>query len=136
MEKIRDFFGQRDRFAAYCGVELVQVEPGRAVARMVLDQKHLNGVNTAHGGAIFTLADLAFAAACNSHGTVAVAINASISYMKAATTGTLTATAEETACNPRLGTYTIRITDESGDLVAVFQGMAYRKKEQLLDLAD
>ncbi len=136
MRRIHDFFNRRDRFAAHSGVELTEVGQGRAVARLRLDQKHLNGVDTAHGGAIFTLADLAFAAACNSHGTVAVAINASISYMKAAASGTLTAVAEETACNPRLGTYTVKISDDSGDLVAIFQGMAYRKRDRLLETAD
>jgi acyl-CoA thioesterase len=134
MERIKRFFSDRDRFAAHCGVELAEVQVGRAVARMRLQPHHLNGVNTAQGGAIFTLADLAFAAACNSHGTVAVAINASISYMKAATTGVLTAVAEEAACNPRLGTYTIAVTDEAGDLVAIFQGLAYRKKDRLEDV--
>ena len=134
MDAIREFFRERDRFAAHCGVELVEVGPGRAVARMEVQTHHLNGVDTAHGGAIFTLADLAFAAACNSHGTVAVAINAGITYMKATTGGLLTAVAEEAACNPRLGTYTMRVTDAVGDLVAIFQGLAYRKKERLEDL--
>jgi acyl-CoA thioesterase len=134
MEAIKRFFGERDRFAAHCGVELVEVQPGRAVTRMRLEAHHLNGVNIAHGGAIFTLADLAFAAACNSYGTVAVAINASITYMKAASGGVLTAVAEETACNPRLGTYRMTVTDEAGELVAIFQGLAYRKKDRLEDL--
>ncbi len=135
MEQVREFFRARDRFATHCGVELVEVGAGRAVAQLELGEQHLNGVNTAHGGAIFTLADLAFAAACNSHGTVAVAINASITYMKAATSGRLTAVAQEAACNPRLGTYTITVTDASGDLVAIFQGLAYRKKESLAEVA-
>ena len=134
LEQILDFFRRRDRFAAHCDVELVEVQAGRAVTRMVLAERHLNGVGTAHGGAIFTLADLAFAAACNSHGTLAVAINVSISYVKAAVRGTLTAVAEEESCHPRLGSYKVRVTDESGDVVAIFQGMAYRKKERLEDL--
>ena len=87
-------------------------------------------MNIVHGGAIFTLADLVFAAASNSHGNVAVAINVTISYLKAAAGGTLTAEAREVSRNRKLATYSIRIRDDSGDLVASFQGMVYRKKDK------
>ena len=62
-----------------------------------------------HGGAIFALADAVFSAASNSHGTLAVAINVSISYFKAVNSGALTATAEEASFNPRLATYLITV---------------------------
>ncbi len=88
----------------------------------------MNSHKTVHGGAIFTLADLAFAVASNSHGTIAASINANISYIKAATTGTLIAEAKEVAINPKLATYTIHVTDDAGDIIAIFQGMVYRKK--------
>lgn len=133
---IQKFFSERDRFAKHCGIELLEVGKGYAKARMKISEEHLNGVDLVHGGAIFTLADLAFAASCNSHGILAVAINVSISYLKAGTRGALIAEAEEVACNPRLGSYTIRVTDDEGDLVAIFQGMAYRKKERLEDLIE
>jgi acyl-CoA thioesterase len=130
MSELKHFF-ERDLFAKHTGIELVSVSTGHAVARMRLEPHHRNGVGTAQGGAIFTLADFAFAAASNSHGTVAVAINVSITFMKAATSGTLEAEAREVALNPRLGSYTVNVTDESGHLVAVFQGLAYRKNEPL-----
>jgi len=120
-----------DRFAKQCGIELVSVEPGRACTRMTVVPEHLNGVGIVQGGAIFTLADFAFAAASNSYGTVAVAINVSISFLKATSSGVLVAEAKETSRNPRLGTYTVDVRDESGDLVATFQGMVYRKKDPL-----
>ncbi len=63
MEKIREFFSARDKFAQHCGVELLEVSEGRARAKMEITEHHLNGVNITHGAAIFTLADLAFAAA-------------------------------------------------------------------------
>jgi acyl-CoA thioesterase len=91
----------------------------------------LNGLGTVHGGAIFTLADFAFAAACNSHGTVSVALNVSITFMKAATTGTLWADAREVSKNFKVGSYAIEIKDDLGELVAQFQGLAYRKKDKL-----
>ncbi|MHC5172698.1 MAG: PaaI family thioesterase [Planctomycetota bacterium] len=62
------------------------------------------------------------------HGVVAVAINANISFVKAATSGTLTAEAREQSINPKLATYLVDVTDDEGDRVATFQGMVYRKK--------
>lgn len=133
MKELMEFFERKDRFAALAGIELLEIGEGYAKARMKIEERHLNGVDVVHGAAIFTLADLAFAAASNSHGTVALAINVNISFMKAARSGTLTAEARELTRNPKLGTYEVRITDDAEDLVAIFQGMVYRKKERLLD---
>lgn len=124
-------FFERDQFAKHAGIELVAVEPGRATARMTLQPMHWNGVRIAHGGALFTLADFAFAAASNSHGTVAVAINASISFLKASSAGTLTAEAREVAKNFKLGSYVVEVKDEQGELIAIFQGMVYRKQDPI-----
>jgi acyl-CoA thioesterase len=128
MEKVKQRL-RNDQFAALSNIELLSVSPGRATARMTLHPHHLNGIGTVQGGAIFTLADFAFAAASNSHGTVAVAVNASITFMKAATTGTLWAEAKELAKNFKIGTYSVEIKDDHGDLIAQFQGLAYRKKD-------
>ena len=125
-----DFFKQ-DLFAAHSGIDLLDVSPGRAVARMRVGAQHKNGLGGVHGGAIFTLADFAFAVAANSHGTVAVAVNVSINFMKGVTDGVLVAEAREVSVNPRLGTYLVEIRNEVHDLVAVFQGLAYRKKDPL-----
>ncbi|MCD6318903.1 PaaI family thioesterase [Candidatus Aerophobetes bacterium] len=133
MENIKDFF-KNDKFAEYVGIELLEVSKGRAKAKMKIKNHHLNGLKTVQGGAIFTLADLAFAAASNSHGSVAVSINANISYLRAATTGSLIAEAKEVSINPKLATYTVNITDENGDIIAIFQGMVYRKKIELTSL--
>lgn len=124
-------FFSRDRFAARAGIRLAEVRPGFARARMRVGPAHLNAVDVAQGGAVFTLADLAFAAASNSHGNVAVAVNASISFVKAAAPGWLEAEAREVALSPRLSSVTVHVRDRAGDLVAVFQGLAYRKKETL-----
>lgn len=134
MADIAQYFRDNDLFAQHCGIELLETEAGSSKARMAIGKHLLNGVGTVHGGALFTLADYAFAAACNSHGTVAVAINCSISYVKAVQSGVLTAAARETSLGGRIGTYTIDITDEKGCLIAIFQGMAYRKKESVDDL--
>lgn len=129
-EQILKFF-RNDRYAELSGIEIVEVGEGRAKARLTVSERHLNGVDLVHGGAIFTLADLAFAVASNSHGTVAVAINASVSFLKAARSGTLQAEAVEVSRNPRLGSYTVTVTDDAGDIVAIFQGMVYRKSDPL-----
>jgi len=131
MNEFREFM-KRDKYAAFSGIELVEVSPGRAVTRMTVRPDHLNGVALAHGGAIFTLADFAFAAACNAYGTISVAINVSISFINAAREGaTLTAVCEELVKNPRLGTYRAIITDQDGTIIASFDGLAYRKKDPL-----
>ncbi len=135
MKAIKQFIAENDRFAKHAGIELLEVSDGTALAGMTVTKEHLNGVNIVHGGAIFTLADLAFAAASNSHGTVAVAINVSIAYIKAVSSGTLFARANEISRNPKLAVYQVDIRDEADNLIAVFQGMVYRKKEKLLEVA-
>ena len=122
---------KKDRYAERSNIELLTVSPGNATAKMVLHPHHQNGLGTVQGGAIFTLADFCFAAACNSHGTVAVALNVSITFMKAATTGTLWAEAKEVSKNFKVGAYAVEVKDDQGDLVAQFQGLAYRKKDKL-----
>ncbi len=124
-------FLRGDQFVKLCGIELVSVAPGRAVTRMTVQPHHFNAVGIVQGGAIFTLADYAFAAASNSHGTVAVGVNVSISYLKSATAGVLTAEAREIALHPKLASYTVDVTDSSGALIAVFQGLVYRKSEPI-----
>lgn len=130
MEAIKKFF-KNDRFADHVGIELLEVSEGRAKAKMKIKEHHLNGINIAHGGAIFSLADLAFAVASNSHRTVAVSINVSISYLKAAASGTLIAEAKEVSLNPKLATYEVRVTDETDDIIAIFLGTVYRKKDKI-----
>ena len=120
-------FFEADIFARQAGVELIEVSPGRARVRMEIKEQHLNSHRTVHGGAIFTLADTAFALASNSHGIPAAAINAHISYLTAARSGILFADAEEYARNPKLASYTVQVTGEKGEKIAIFQGMVYRK---------
>jgi acyl-CoA thioesterase len=130
MKSLKEFL-QGDQFAKQCGIELVSVAPGQAVARMRVQPWHLNAVGITQGGAIFTLADYAFAAASNSHGTVAVGVNVSITYLKSITTGVLTAEAREVDLNPKLASYAVNVTNEAGQLIAIFQGLVYRKSQPI-----
>lgn len=127
---IEDFI-QNDRFSQLLGIELLEAADGNAKARMTISEKHLNGHNILHGGAIFSLADLAFAAACNSHGQVALALNVNISFLKAVKEGVVYAKAVERSVNPKIGTYDIEVRHQDGSLIAIFHGMAYRKKEKV-----
>jgi acyl-CoA thioesterase len=133
-QTLRRFF-RNDRFAELVGIELLEAAPGRARAQLEIDGRHLNAVGVAHGAAIFSLADLVFAVASNSHGNIALGINVSVSFLKAAGTGTLIAEAEEVAANPRLATYLIRVRDDRGELIALMQGTVYRKREMLAEMA-
>ena len=133
MKKLKAFFSEHDQFAKHNGIELVEVAAGYAKAKMEISAQHLNAAKTVHGGAIFTLADFAFAVASNSHGSLAMAINASVSFVKAATQGTLYAEAREQTLNAKLATYVVHVTDEDNEVVAIFQGMVYRKKQETLE---
>jgi len=133
MEDIKRFIAG-DRFAAYLGIEMTSHGPGKAEAKMPIKPHHLNSAGTLHGGAIFGLADAVFSAASNSHGTLALAINVSISYFKAINAGILMAAAEEVSINPRLATYLVTVTNEKDERIALFQGTVYRKKERLAEV--
>ena len=124
-------FVEKDHFARHLGIEMLEYSPGTAKARMELKNQHLNSAGTVHGGAIFSLADAVFAVASNSHGTLAMAINVSISFFKSVKSGVLFASAEEISINPKLATYLITVSDEAGNKIALFQGTVYRKKETI-----
>jgi acyl-CoA thioesterase len=124
-------FFEKDRFAFTNGMRLIEIGPGYAVAEMKIEERHLNAVNMVQGGAIFTLADLAFAAACNSYGFVTVAINASITYFKPAKGQVLTAKASEISRGRTLCSYNIDVFDGEDDLIARFTGNGFIKKDRL-----
>src|SRR5665647_609532 len=127
MENIKKFFN-KDNFIVNVGIELLEVSPGYAKAKLDIEERHLNSLGIVQGGALFTLADLAAAAAINAHGNAAVGINTNIYFVKAASKGTLIAEAKETSISPKIATYNVDITDDNGDIIAIYQGMGYRKK--------
>jgi acyl-CoA thioesterase len=127
---IHDFL-QGDRFARLAGVELLEVGNGYAKARMEIKPEHLNGGAVCQGGAIFTLADLAFAAATNSHARLTLSITSTIHFFRSESKGFLYAEAREVYSHKRLSNCEVRITAESGELVATFCGTGYRKDTAL-----
>lgn len=128
MEKEMIEIIENDQFARLIGLELVKVELGYAEVRMEIKEKHLNGVGIVQGGAIFTLADFAFAAAANAGGRITLGINANITYFKPARGKYLLAKATETSSSRSLCNYSVDIFDEDNDmLVAKFNATGFIK---------
>lgn len=126
------FMQERDGFARLLGIELLEIRPGFSRARLRLGPQLLNGLGMPHGGAIFTLADFAFAAAGNSHGQIAVALSMDIHFLRSPRPdATLLAEAVEVRKGRRTALYRITVTDEGGEPVAELHGMAYRRQEGL-----
>lgn len=130
MSSIEEFI-ERDLFAKDLGIEIMEYGEGRAKARLAIRERHLNSAGTVHGGAIFALADAVFSVASNSHGALAMGIQACISYFKSAGIGVLYADASEVALNPKLATYLIEVHDENHTIIALFQGTVYRKTSRI-----
>jgi len=127
---INEYF-KNDRYATLAGIELLEAEPGRARAKMEIRDKHLNSCDTVQGGAIFTLADFAFAVAVNARGNMAVSVETSIRFFKAVQSGALYAEAKVLNEHAKLETYETRVTNANGDLIALFTATAYRKDIRL-----
>ena len=117
----QEFF-KKDLFAEQTGVELLEVREGYSKARLVITENHLNAGHRTQGGAIFTLADLALAAAANSHGTLAFSLSSNITFLRASGPGdTLYAEARERYIGRTTGYYQIDITNQDGKLIATFE---------------
>lgn len=107
------------------GMTIETVAPGMATLSMLVRKDHLNGHGSCHGGAIFTLADSAFAFACNSHNTVTVAQHCSVTFLAPGRQGDqLTATAREVTLAGRSGIYDVTVTRQDGMAIAEFRGLS------------
>lgn len=105
------------------GMQLVECAPGRAVLRMEVKERHLNGHRICHGGFIFTLADSTFAFACNSRNRVTVAAGCSIEFLRPGQLGdVLTCEGVEQALQGRHGIYDMKVSNQKGEVVAMFRG--------------
>ena len=124
-------FLQGDKFALLAGIELLEVGNGTAKTRMEIKPEHYNGGGVCQGGAIFTLADLAFAAATNSHAKLTFSINSTINFFKSERSGFLYAEAKEIFNHKRLSHCEVNVTNEAGELIATFSGTGYRKETAL-----
>ena len=115
------------------GMQLLACEPGRAVMRMTVRALHLNGHQICHGGFIFTLADSTFAFACNSRNHNTVAAGCSIEFLRPAHAGdVLTCEGVEQVQSGRQGVYDMRVSDQHGQVVALFRGKSAQIKGHVL----
>ena len=123
----QEFF-RNDRFASDAGIELIEIKPGYGKARLEIGPQHLNAGNTTQGGAIFTLADLALAAAANSHGTLALSTTSNISFLRSSGPGDiLYAEAVERYIGHRTAHYQVDVTNQNSELIATFNASVSRK---------
>ncbi len=118
-ESINEYFHNSDSFATRLGIEITEVGSDCAVAIMPLTDTHRNGMGNAHGGAIFSLADMAFAAAAHASGIFFVSAQANISFLEPGRVGPLRGEAKQVRFGRTLGIYNIRILDALGTLVAI-----------------
>lgn len=125
---MKDFL-KNDRFAALAGVELLEAEKGYAKARMLLTPDHMNAVGVCQGGAIFTLADLVFAAVANNGVPPTLSVSANITYIRSAKEGYVYAEGREVVNHHRLPFIEVTVTDEAGEVLAMVTSTGYRKSK-------
>ena len=126
---LKDFLNYGDKFAKYIGIELTDVKPGMAKATMTVTENHMNAGNICQGGALFTLADLVFAALVNQGENMAFAINSTIYYHVSAKQGDiLIAEGHFTSRHPKIPAAQVVVTDQNGTIIATFHAQGYTKR--------
>jgi len=133
-ERVAEAMWARDDASQRLGMRIVDVAPGRATLTMSVRSDMLNGHAICHGGFIFTLADSAFAFACNSYNLNTVASGCAIDFLAPAREGdVLTAVARERSMAGRTGVYDIDVANQRGETIALFRGKSYRIKGHIVD---
>jgi acyl-CoA thioesterase len=119
---------ENEPFACQMGLKLVELELGYAKVEMVYKPESMDNIyQRAHGGAVYALIDEAFETSCQTHGTIAVALNINVSYTASPEPGArLTAIAREINRTKKTAHYDINVTDEKGTLIATAKTIAYR----------
>lgn len=133
-KKIAKFMRENDKIAIWLNIDLIEVSPGYALIGMKVREDMLNAAKLCQGGAIFSLADFAFALASNSHGKLALAISSSIYFPSSAQEGEyLLAEAKEISLTRKTGLYEVKVYEkETQRLIALFTGQVYRKEREIL----
>ncbi len=123
-----------DRASQHMGMQINDIDEGRATLSMTVRPEHCNGHGICHGGFTFTLADSAFAFACNSRNQATVAQHNSISYIAPGREGdVLTATAREVSLTGRSGIYDVTVSNQDGQVIAEFRGASRAIKGHLFE---
>jgi acyl-CoA thioesterase len=133
-ERVAAAMFARDAASQAMGMTIAGIGPGHAELRMTVREDMLNGHAICHGGFIFTLADSAFAFACNSYNLSTVASGCSIDFVAPAREGDiLTASARERSASGRTGVYDIEVANQRGETIAYFRGKSYRIKGHVIE---
>lgn len=121
----------KDAFSEWLGIEVLEIAPRRSTLQMQVRPEMVNGFGVSHGGIVYSLADSALAFACNTHGTVTMAIENSISYPKAVAVGdVLTAVADEESSSNKLGFYRVIVRNQKDEIVSTFRGTVYKTQRE------
>jgi len=132
-KKVVDKMMADDLFSQWLGIEVIQIKEGYSKLRMRIRKEMVNGFGIIHGGIPFSLADSAFAFACNNRNILSVALDTSINFIKPVQVGdVLVAEAKEMHNGKSTGLYHISITNQNNHLVAHFKGMCFRTGKGLL----
>ena len=133
-ERVAAAMFARDAASQAMGMTIADIGPGRAEMRMTVREDMLNGHAICHGGFIFSLADSAFAFACNSYNLTTVASGCAIDFIAPAREGdVLSARACERSASGRTGVYDIEVTNQRGEPIAFFRGKSYRIKGHVIE---
>ena len=128
-EHVRRGMFANDRALQALGIAVTEIAPGRATATMAVREDMLNGHDICHGGLISTLADSAFAYACNSYDELTVASGFSVDFVAPGRLGdVLTARCAEVSRAGRTGVYDVEVTNHKGERIAIFRGRSYTAK--------
>lgn len=124
---------ENDFFSQWMGVEVLDVKEGYSKIKMTIRQEMVNGFGIVHGGLPFSLADSAFAFACNNRNNLSVALDVTITFTKAVNVGDiLTAEAKEIHNGRSTGVYLITVTNQKNESVALFKGTCFRTGKTLV----
>lgn len=133
-QKVVAHMMEHDKFSQWLGIEVVEIREGYSKIRMTVREEMLNGFGIVHGGIAFSLADSAFAFACNNRNNLSVALDTSINFTKAVQVGdTLVAEAKEIHNGKSTGLYHITITNQQQEVVAIFKGTCFRMGKKLIE---
>lgn len=122
-----------DLFSQWMGIEVLEIREGYSKIQMTIRKEMVNGFGIVHGGLPFSLADSAFAFACNNRNNLSVALDVTISFMKAVNVGDiLTAEAKEVHNGRSTGVYLITVTNQKNEQVALFKGTCFRTGKTLV----
>ena len=133
-QKVVEKMMRDDAFSQWLGISIIEIKEGYAKVQMTLRDEMLNGFGIIHGGIAFSLADSAFAFACNNRNNLSVALDTSITFTKATKPGeVLTAEAKELHNGRSTGLYLITVSNEQGEQVALFKGTCFRTGKTLVE---